>query len=234
MTQRNYKAKDEAMLMACKTIVKSMSLNLPELSMARSNWTESYVSELDARIDGAINDFLGLDKQKELRAATSQLENILKPALKNLGFLKTQIEVDLDGQAREILKGLGYTKSLNKLDQEGLITQLHAFKKGMTNELKTQLTAKGTNPALIDSVIGYADALQEANIAQEVLKATSREVSDEAVAIFNSIYAEVIGICKIASKVFGDDPVKKGQFTFSQVVKRMGASVKKEEEPAEE
>jgi len=234
MTQRNYKVKDEAMLMACKTIAKSLSLNLTDLSLIRSNWTETYVTELESKIDGAIDDFLGLDKQKELRTATIRLESILKPALKNLGFLKTQIEVDLGKDAKEILKSLGYTKSLNSLDQEAVIALLHAFKKGMTNGLKNQLTEKGTNPALIDSIVASANSLKEANVEQEVLKATSREISDEAIAVFNSIYNEVIGICKIASKVYSNDPARKAQFTFSQVIQRMGADAKKEEEPVEE
>lgn len=234
MTQRNYSVKDEVMLMACKTIVKNMSINLSDLSLVRSNWTEDYVAGLDTKIDTAMNDFLGLDKQKDLRAATDQVEDILKPAIRNLGFLKTQIEVDMGKDAKEILRGLGYSKPLNALDQEGLITLLYAFKKGMTDDLKAQMVAKGTNPALIDETIGYAEALQQANLTQEVLKGSSRELSLEAAAAFNDIYTEVIGICKIASRIYHDDPVKKSQFTFNKVVARMGANNKKEEEPVAE
>ncbi len=221
MTQRNYKVKDEVMLMASKTIVKNMSNNLPDLSLVRSNWTEEYVSELNGKIDTAATNFLGLDKQKELRVATDQVEDILKPAVKNLGFLKTQIEVDMGKDAKEILKGLGYTKPLNSLDQEGVITLLYGVNNGMTEDLKAQLVAKGTNPELIDSTIGYAETLKQANLTQEVLKGTTREMSDEAVSAFNDIYTEVIGICKIASKIYHDDPVKKSLFTFSKVVARM-------------
>jgi hypothetical protein len=234
MTQRNYSVKDEVMLMACKTIVKNMSINLSDLSLVRSNWTEDYVAGLDTKIDTAMNDFLGLDKQKDLRAATDQVEDILKPAIRNLGFLKTQIEVDMGKDAKEILRALGYTKPLNALDQEGVITLLYAFKKGMTDDLKAQMLAKGTNPVLIDETIGYAEALQQANLSQEVLKGSSRELSAEAASAFNGIYTEVIGICKIASRIYHDDPVKKSQFTFNKVVARMGANNKKEEEPVAE
>jgi len=231
MTQRNYKVKDEVMLMACKTIVKNMSINLSDLSLVRSNWTEDYVTGLDTKIDTAATNFLGLDKQKKLRIATDQVEEILKPAIKNLSFLKTQIEVDMGKDAEEILKGLGYTKPLYSLDQEGLITLLFGVNKGMTEDLKTQLVAKGTNAALIDSIIAYAETLQQANLTQEVLKGTTLELSEEAVSVFNDIYTEVIGICKIASKIYHDDPVKKSQFTFSKVVSRMGANNKQEGQP---
>ena len=49
---------------------------------------------------------------------------------------------------------------------------------------------------------------------------------------WSGAYTEVSGIAKIASKLNKDDPVKKDQFTFSKVVKKMGTTSKKEEEPA--
>lgn len=133
--------------------------------------------------------------------------------------------------AVEILKTLGINKNLHNIDQEGLIEVLYSFKKGMTDQLKTEMTQKGTNPVLIDNIIGYATQLQQANLSQEGLKSSTREVSQEAVDTFNNVYTEVSGICKIASKVYHDDPVKKDQFTFSKVVKKMGTAPQKEEEP---
>lgn len=94
MSLRIYKYKDVAMLMAAKTILQSMRVNLGELSTARTNWTEAYVTELILKIDTAIENFLGLDKQQGLREATELLNQIKLPALRDLGFVKTQIEVD--------------------------------------------------------------------------------------------------------------------------------------------
>ena len=51
MSLRNYSYKDVVMLMAAKTILQSMQANLGELSTARSNWTEAYLSELIQKID---------------------------------------------------------------------------------------------------------------------------------------------------------------------------------------
>lgn len=231
MSLRIYKYKDVVMLMAAKTILESMRANLGQLSMARTNWTEAYVTELILKIDTAIEKFLGLDKKQGLREATALLNQIVGPALRDLGFVKAQIEVDFAREAAEILKTLGLNKNLHQLDQEELIELLFAFKKGMTNQLKTKVTQKGANPALIDSIIGYATQLQQANLGQESLKSSTKEVSQEAVDTFNSIYTEVSGICKIASKAYQTDPLKKEQFTFGKVVKKMGAALKKEEEP---
>jgi hypothetical protein len=226
---RNYKMKDVEMLLASKTIVGSLNDNLDELSIARSNWTPEYVESLSAKIDESIDNYLGLDKKKELREATRRLTSLQAPAMRDLSFLKTQLEVDFDGQAGEITKSLGYDLHLRQVqtgDQESLIQLLYAFKKGMTDELKGQMVAKGTNPALIDRIIGYANDLRDANVTQETLKETSKTVSAEAVNDFNDIYDEVIGICKIASSYYQYDELKKNQFTFSKVVDNMNASRK--------
>lgn len=232
MAIRIYKTKDVVMLMAAKTILQSMLANLGELSAARSNWTEAYVTALIAKIDTAIEKFLGLDKQQGLREATALLNQIVAPAMRDLAFIKTQIEVDFDNEAVEILKTLGLNKNLRNISQESLIQVLYAFKKGMTNPLKNSITQHGTNLVLIDNIIGYANQLQQANLGQESLKSSTQEVSQEGVDTFNAIYKEVIGIGKIASKYYKDDKLKKDQFTFSKVVKKMGTAEKPAEEPA--
>jgi adenosine deaminase len=102
MSLRNYTFKDVVMLMAAKTILQSMLENLGELSKVRTNWTEAYVNELILRVDTAIENFLGLDKQQSLREATDLLNSIMAPALRDLGFVKTQIEVDFAKEAGEM------------------------------------------------------------------------------------------------------------------------------------
>ena len=232
MASRKYKCKDVVMLMATKTILQSMLANLADLSTVRTNWTPAYVTALILKIDTGIEKFLGLDKKQSLREATALLNQIMTPASRDLAFIKTQIEVDFDTAAVEILKTLGLNRNLNHIDQETLIQVLYAFKKGMSNQLKKSITQSGTNPVLIDNIIAYATQLQEANLSQESLKSSSQNISEEAILAFNAIYDEVIGIGKIASKYYKDDKLKKDQFTFSKVVKNMGTAEKQVEEPA--
>jgi hypothetical protein len=233
MSQRNYKYKDVIMLMAAKAVLNSMLDNLGTLGMVRTNWTEAYVTDLIERIENDIEIYLGLDKKQPLRDATAVLNAIVSPAMFDLALVKIQIEVDFDKKAIEIKKELGINEKLGENDQEDLIETLYAFKKGMTPALKTQVTAKGTNPELIDRIIGYASQLQQANLAQEGQKGTTKEVSQEAVDAFNAVYSEVIGICKIASKVFKDKPLKKDLFSFTKVARKMGVAKEKPEEPVE-
>jgi hypothetical protein len=233
MSQRNYKYKDVIMLVAAKAILNSVLDNLGTLGAVRTNWTEAYVTDLIERIENDIETYLGLDKKQPLRDATAVLNAIVNPAMFDLALVKTQIEVDFASKATEIKKALGINKKLGENDQEGLIEMLYAFKKGMTPKLKTDITAKGTNPELIDRIVGYASQLQQANLVQEGQKGTTKEVSQEAVDAFNAVYSEVIGICKIASKVFKDNPLKQELFTFTKVARKMGAAKEKPEEPVE-
>jgi len=229
MKTRQYKVKDVEMLLASKTIATNLTEHLDELSMARSNWTDKYAAALEMRIDEAIEKYLGLDKKKTLRDASSRLSSIQNPAMRDLSFLKTQIEVDFDEEAKEILKNLGFEKHLRtvqKGNQEALIQMLYAFRKGMSDNLKKQIVAKGTNPALIERIISYADQLKEANVSQESLKESTKILSEEAVLVFNSIYEEIVGICKIASSFYLYEPLKKEQFVFSKAIANMGAAHK--------
>ena len=224
--QRNYNYKDVEMMLASKTITVSFDANLDELSLVRSTWTPEFVTALKTRIDNGIENYLGIDKKKELRNATALIHSIQLPAIRNLQFLKAQIEVDFDDEADEILNSLGFNhsyKKVQKKNQEALIQLLYAFKNAMTDELKTRITEKGLNPLLIESIIGYADQMKDANVNQESLKQTTKEITEEAVEEFNAIYDIIIGICKIASVFYHDDPIKKEQFTFSNIVSNMSS-----------
>lgn len=236
LASRTYKCKDVEMLMASKTILKSFGTNLSDLSMVRSNWTPEYASTLDTEVDAAIDNYLGLDKKKDQRNATASLIAIQEPALRNLGFIKTQIEVDFPKQSKEIIKSLGYNKYLldaRKGNQEALTQLLYAFAKGMDGALTAKIVAKGTNPALIEAIIGYGSQLSNANVVQESLKETSKLVSEEAVVVFNKIYSDIIGICKIASSYYAYNALLKEQFTFSRVVDNMSVAPKTNDESSD-
>ncbi|MCT4644468.1 MAG: hypothetical protein N4A74_05720 [Carboxylicivirga sp.] len=235
--ERHYKARDVEMITASRTVASNLAYNQAELFLARSNWTPEYIADLQVRIENTTEQYLGLDKRKALRDATATIGTIQESAQREASFLKTQIEVDFPETKSKILKDLGYKANFRKVqfgDQEALIQLLFGIKKGMTDELKTAIVEKGTNPVLIEKIVGYASQLNDANAAQESLKETSPDVSKEAVQAFNDIYDEVIGICKIAASFYKDNPVKKKQFTFSKIISAMNAGHKPQKEESSE
>jgi len=183
-----------------------------------------YVTGLKDRINHIITNYVGLDRYNLLRQATSELNSMIIPAHRDLSFLKTQIETDFMGGSENILKELGLTTKLTqakKGSQEALSAVLLTFRRGMNEQLKERIVDKGTNPALIERIIGYTDQVIDKNTRQEQLKLQTTNISDEARVALNELYSEIIGICKIASRYYVDEPAKKNNFTFSQVIKRM-------------
>lgn len=226
---RKYNYQDVDTILACKTITTNFITNLSELSAVRTNWTPEYANGLSDRIDYSMDEHLGLDKKKELRQASAKLAELQIPAMRDISFLKKMIEVDFKTEASDILKSLGYNikfREVQQGNQEALIQMLFAFNKGMTDNLKEQIVEKGTTPELIERIKGYAKEITNANITQETLKETTKDISAEALKAFNDIYTEVIGICKIAQDFYRFEPLKKEQFTFSKVVENMGISRK--------
>ena len=228
----NYKCKDVDMMVTIKTIAETFRRYNSELSPVRTDWTSEYADSLNTRIDNALRTHLGIDSKKDLRSATKIVESLQFPAKRDLSFFKIQIEDDFkkDPTKRtEILKTLGFAaflKGVQKNDQESLIQLLYAFKTNMTPELNAEITAKGLSPALIVKITGYADTFTDANVTQESFKGSTKEITQEVIDVFNSIYDEVIGICKKASKYYQYEPLKKEQFTFSKVLSNLGHAPK--------
>ncbi len=233
---RNYNCKDVNMLMTSKTISTSFSGNITDLSTVRTTWTAEYATGLGTRIDDVIQTHLGIDAKKDMRLATDSLTEMQAQVSRDLSLFKTQIDEDFKYEAarrNEILNTLGFNghlRGVQKGNQESLIELLYQFKTNMTEELILEITAKGTSPALIDNITGYADTFTQANITQESQKSSSKEITQEVLDVFNAIYDEIIGICKIASVYYQYEPLKKEQFTFSKVLARLGSTPK---EPAQ-
>jgi hypothetical protein len=232
---RNYTYKDVDMLMASKTIAESFRANIAELSAIRTVWTEQYANDLAARIDKAIGNCLGIDAKKELRGATAALVSIQAPARRDVSFFKTQVEEDFKkdpARRDEILNTLGFTKYLRGVqnaNQESLIQLLQAFKLNMTDALRNEITTRGMNPSLISNIIGYTESFSQANVAQEALKGSTKEITRDVSDTFSAIYDEIIAICKIASVYYQFEPLKKEQFTFAKVITNLGGAKKKSE-----
>jgi hypothetical protein len=220
-----YPYRDAEMLLAAKTVVKSFQENIDLLSTYRTNWTPEYAEDLASRIDHAIDNYMEIDRKKDLREATAYLSSIQLPALRDLSAFRTQVAADFRQGAEAILNLLGFNENFNdakrKGSQEALIRVLAGFKMGMDDALKEKIVSKGMKPGLIDRIISYADNLKEANATQEMLKETSKMVTSEARTVFSEIYKEVIGICKIAYGCYTFDPVLREHFSFAKVVRNM-------------
>lgn len=227
IVNRLYRSKDVDMLSTSATITETAIGKKEFLQKKRPIWADPFFENLKKRIETATQTYLGVDSAKDMRNATQKITLIQANALKDLAEGKVQISEDFkDDKVRrdELLRQLGFTGFLvpaRRKDQEALIQLLYQFKTNLTPDIKKEITAKGTDPAILDAITGYADDLKNTNINQETFKGLRKEISNEAVQEFNSIYEAVISICKIAANFYKEQPVVKDQFNFTKVNKAL-------------
>ena len=229
---RKYNTKDVDMVITIETIIDSAIANKVFLQSKRSTWADPFFEDIKTKINHVSEIYLGKDTAQQLRQATQALTLIQEPALRDLTEVKIQIEVDFKNEPirkNEILIQLGYTahyKEALKKDQEGLINLLYQFKTNLTPALKIEISDKGTNPTILESIVNYATTLKNADVTQEGFKSTRPELTADAITALNEIYDDVISIAKIASNFFKDNTAKKEQFSFRNVSKKLNYSKK--------
>jgi hypothetical protein len=225
-------------VIACKVICTSFTEQMNELSKIRTNWTPAYASGLASRVDTLAASYLGVNTRDQLFNATAVLNNLIAPVKNDLASIKKQIDVDFKKDAAlhsEILAKLGFNNgaTVSEMTQSELVALLITFKRNLTPQILAELTSKGMPAELPNRVVACTDAIDKANVTQETLKSSTREETDTIIKEINSLYEEIIGICKIASDHFKGNPVKKEMFTFSKILRNIGETRQVKTDPVE-
>jgi hypothetical protein len=226
---RKYPTKDIEMLTTASVIIENAIANKTFLQTKRANWTDAFLDNIKTQIQTTTDNHLGKDAAKNMRQASQIVYTIQATAKTNLSELKIQIEEDYKQnptQKTEILTQLGYTsyyKQVQKNDQEALVNQLFQYKQNLTPALKADIIAKGTAEATLDAITAQAQILKDANITQETLKGSRKEITNEAIIAFNEIYDQIISIAKISQRLYKGDTIKKEQFSFAKVAANLNA-----------
>jgi hypothetical protein len=176
--------------------------------------------------------YLGLDSKKELREASKLIAGIQVGVLKDLSFLKVQIEEDfaLDKiRINTLLNTLGYTAhwlAVRQNNQQALIQLLYKYYQGLTPAVKEKLVNKEISSSLVDQIAGYAEVLRQSNINQEMIKGVNKPIAEAGNQDFNALYDQIMSICQICSKLFEDNAQIRSKFVFSLIVKSISTQRK--------
>lgn len=218
------------MLTVCSTIIENAIAHQEALIAKRPGWADPYFPDNKTRIDNAFLQYLGVDNAAALRNATQTVNSLMAQALDSLSEFNVQVKSDFSNnpaQLSNMLTSLGFAqhyKGAYKKNQQELIELLFKFSANMTPALKAAIVAKGTSPALIDSIVSFAETLKNANVTQESMKGARKEISQQGVTEFNEIYNTVIGIAKISASIFKKSPAISSQFSFSKLLKALKGS----------
>lgn len=235
---RNYPGKDVEMLLVAAVIMQHAISSKTFLIDKRTTWADPFFDNLNQSVEDAFSNVLGIDNSKELREATKTLLSIQKNALSDLVELRVQLNVDFKNNPnylKTMLQDLGfsafYTAAKQKRDQEALIQLLYKFDKNLTITLKSDIISAGISSKLLDDIVGYAQTLRNANVTQETAKDLRKDISEDKVAELNTIYDNIIGVARIASVFFKNQPLEKAKFSYSANLKQLNAKPSKPLKP---
>jgi hypothetical protein len=170
---------------------------------------------------------LGKDKAKDQRSKTATVIAVQATSLKDLGSVKNIIQTKIKSKARqkELLTILGfntYWVKANNKNQQALSSLLNHFATNLTADIRIELETAGVPKTRHDNLLLATTSFDNANEAQEGSKTTKLTLTaDDKVAI-NSLYEDIIAICKAGQRVFQDNEAKKLQFTLSYIMDNLG------------
>lgn len=230
IVKRAYTGSNVQMLTVLHTLVANAKEHQSELQAIINTYTPEYYVDLETRISNAVTTFFGKDFASKLRNATELVTSLQKEALEDLSFLKLVIEERFRKEPAFVEKTLkelgfdGYFKSAKNRSQEALVQLLAQFRQHITEEVKAKIVAAGGQAALIERILAKSNELLAANVSQEVFKDSRKGDTQEALTQFNDLYLEVIGIAKIAARVFKDNANLKDKFNYTKHLKALTGS----------
>ncbi len=192
----------------------------------RPLWTEQYFAELKERVAAAARNIIGANSITALKTATTAVKQQSATYRKDLSLIALQITEDYrkePARRDELLSSLGIGlhpyEAVHTGDQEALSTVLFRFGKGLTEEVKKELTGKGIGAVRLNRLQEAAVAFQKANSGQEGAKSTRPVLTGTAITTLNDLYADVMSVAKIAARLFSENKPLKARFVYSKILK---------------
>ena len=222
-------------ILGSKVVSTIFKGHVVEMAGVNTQWTLAFATEFDLEVDTIAGKYLGIGVRDQLFSVTSSLmisiENVkvlLVTIKKNLVDFKETPDYDV------ILTDLGLNvKSVTRITQPQLVALLAKFKRNLTPEYITKITAYGMPASIPQQIADSADAIINLNTEQEALKNSVKEVSGKMIDELNDLYKKVTKICRLASDFYKKNPEKKSLFTFSRILKNLGDSRPAAEETPE-
>ncbi|GEM_PF-5605439 len=220
------------LLLAARNVIYATKDHIEELEALRSFINRDYVSELEQKINNAIKSNLGIEENHAPVLWVRQINSIRIPALRDISFLKTQIEQDFkkDKEYKKILDKLGITDHLRNSvngNRQSFIELMYSITRELKGKTKTKIVNKGTPEELINRIVNYTSGLDLGSMR----KKSKKKLSPNTMSIANKkevedIITEVNNICKIASNFFQYDPLIKQRFIIDIIVKNLSTTRK--------
>jgi len=224
------------MLTACASIIKNAIENKAVLQAKRQNWSDPYFDNMLVNIQKAFDENVGIDKSKAIRQATIDNNKYCDTTYQYLSELKAQIIEDYKDdkiRSRTILGELGYDsfhKHGRKPGKAALISWVYQYKKNMSTTMSDELQSKGILAATINVISDNAEKVQLTHQTLNNLKVNKPALTRQNQTRLNEIYREVIGIARIARRIFTKNKELQSLFSYTYILTQMGVINKPKEQ----
>jgi|GEM_PF-3567385 len=187
-------------------------------------WDASYFLSYEQRILEAL-DLLGENSAEVQMEASEAVFSMFDDAMGDLSVFRDvvlSVYEDVDA-AKDVLKrlGFGFLGDARDGDQETLVELLEVFVSGLSRDLESELLSLGLSATMFANIRRYKRDFALLNVAQEVEKERSVERTAVRQLELNSIYRQMMGICRIGKQLARKGLVVRDRYVYARILGRL-------------
>jgi len=219
---RSYNCKDEELPVICRYAVFSLKRDLAAFTAFSPKFNDEYVTGFETKITTVEELVSSQSETIELKNCTDQLYTTMDGLISSLDHLKGYLQ--LAGSTIPVsTKDFGLSTirtAISSRDTEKVLNDLH-FIIVNCGKYQTQLTETGLSDTFIANLqTAYSTVSSNKQKQYEILSTRKARVQSN-VSTLNDLYVQLNEILRIGKILFKDDPVKRKEYTFSELKKRV-------------
>jgi len=219
--QSNYPSSTLGLLLGTHSILDNIGLYIDRFTASNSTLTEKWRTDFLTRL-GTIEKTLGvdsfLDKKQSEQTIVQTGEQLIVKAIR----LKDDMEFPYTNNISRynlLTSSLGLDNIKSTKSRSKLYSTSMSYEENIGG-FRTELTGLGVNATLIDDVLALATKFKDDYKALESNHNRAISTTDEQQTELNSIYTDIMAVCKLGQSIFSKEPNISKLFTFSQVKKK--------------
>jgi hypothetical protein len=229
---KKFQCKIEDMPVIGEFLLNSVKKDMDDFSKFSSIFTPEYLTTVETKINACKDLISSSTITKELKSVTRQTYDKSKGLRVKLNILEGYLKLGSDGLdvAIEDVGLKNVRNDISRSNIEGLIANMQ---KTLTvvKRNKSLLATKGLKEELITDIETQIVEIRALNTRQNDLISDRNRLTKENISIFNDLWDSLQPIVKTAKAIYrGVDDVKLKDYTIAQLMKRINANHKKNEE----
>ena len=219
---RLYSCRDEELPTICDLAAFSLTGDLVDFTNYSPKFKNGYLESFLTITANARDVIEPKSETLERTASTARLHSALvsmTDPIKRLGGYLNLAHEKLNISPAEF--GLNHLRdSINARDQEGASKNLHVVNSNI-GKYKDALMEQGLTEAMIELFISAAAVFAKEKNSQYAILTNRKSIVQNNLTMFNDLYKQLLEILSTGKILYGKDPAKLQEYTFSQLKKQV-------------